>query len=143
MNLLSVLTKLIGAGKPELATEAVAEPVTKIDSIKGDINKITSGLGVLKGADWDGFQKAWKAHDVKGEIDSGATIVSVFLKVGAKFVPQLAIASSALQVAMVLVPMIDSLAGPLVPDGHGGVVPASNSRFDPLTGRFINTHPKH
>lgn len=27
--------------------------------------------------------------------------------------------------------------GPIVPDGHGGFVPASNSRYDPKTGRFI------
>ena len=27
--------------------------------------------------------------------------------------------------------------GAIVPDGHGGFVPASNSRFDPATGEFI------
>ena len=28
-------------------------------------------------------------------------------------------------------------AGPIVPDGHGGWVPQTNSRYDPRTGRFL------
>ena len=27
--------------------------------------------------------------------------------------------------------------GPVVPDGQGGMVPASNSRYDPKTGKFL------
>ncbi|PWT71912.1 MAG: hypothetical protein C5B60_10285 [Chloroflexi bacterium] len=27
--------------------------------------------------------------------------------------------------------------GSIVPDGHGGFVPATNSRYDPTTGRFL------
>lgn len=29
-------------------------------------------------------------------------------------------------------------SGAIVPDGAGGFVPASNSRFDPKTGKFID-----
>lgn len=28
--------------------------------------------------------------------------------------------------------------GTILPDGHGGFVPASNSRYDPKTGQFLD-----
>lgn len=32
---------------------------------------------------------------------------------------------------------ITAPAGPIVPDGQGGWVPQSNSRYDPATGKFL------
>ena len=73
-------------------------------------------------------------------IDKGAAVILDLLKVGAKLYPPLAAAIPILsmfirlQAHKIKVGLAD---GTIVPDGAGGLVPITNSRYDPKTGQFL------
>jgi hypothetical protein len=74
------------------------------------------------------------------EIDAGVTVLIDALKVGVLLDPALAPAEPF--IAMFLRYQAHTLktglaSGAIVPDGHGGLVPITNSRFDPATGEFL------
>jgi hypothetical protein len=70
------------------------------------------------------------------------SVEGVLMAVGAFYPPALALAAAA--------PMVQKLAalglraiesglmdGSIIPDGKGGFVPSTNSRYDPATGEFL------
>lgn len=74
------------------------------------------------------------------QIDEGVALVSTLLDDGALFYPRLAVLKPlimflARREAAYLKSGLDN--GSIVPDGAGGFVPATNSRFNPRTGEFI------
>lgn len=75
-----------------------------------------------------------------GTIDEVVLIVSEALKVLAMAYPPIAPAIPVLNavITMEARKLKGGLAdGSIVPDGRGGFVPASNSRYDPKTGAFL------
>lgn len=74
------------------------------------------------------------------KIDAAVNAIIDLLKLGAGLFPALAAAMPVIILfirweAHKLKTGISS--GAIVPDGDGGFVPASNSRFDPKTGKFL------
>ena len=71
-----------------------------------------------------------------GKYDAQVAQIRKYLKLASGAVPMLA----DVDVAFGLLLKLNKLTapwGPVVPDGAGGAVPESNSRYDPRTGRFI------
>ena len=74
------------------------------------------------------------------EIDTGAEVLLGLLKLGGSFYPPLGAAYPILNyvVTREVANLKTGLAnGTIVPDGQGGFVPATNSHYDPVTGRFL------
>lgn len=74
------------------------------------------------------------------QIDQAAAAVSDLVKVGAVFYPPLAPFVPIIQGFIIYEArkLKSGIAdGSIVPDGRGGFVPASNSHYDPKTGRFL------
>jgi hypothetical protein len=74
------------------------------------------------------------------EIDAGVTLLIDAMKLGEFLDPKLA--SAVPFVTMFLRYEAHKLkvglaSGAIVPDGHGGLVPITNSRYDPATGEFL------
>lgn len=74
------------------------------------------------------------------DIEAAETVLIDLLKVGSAFYPPLAVATpivtSVIQQQMAA--LKTGLAnGTVVPDGQGGFVPVTNSRYDPKTGEFL------
>jgi hypothetical protein len=68
------------------------------------------------------------------EIDAAVAVLSDLLKVGATFYPPLAVASPAISMFIAFEASklkIGIANGTIVPDGHGGLVPNTNSRVMP------------
>lgn len=79
-----------------------------------------------------------QSHDAK--IDSVETVIGELVTLGGLFYPPLKWAKPLIMsfVHSEVVKLKTGLAnGTIVPDGHGGFVPSSNSRFDPKTGEFL------
>ncbi len=73
-------------------------------------------------------------------IDAAVAVILDLLTIGAKFYPPLAAAIPFLSMFIKYEAhkLKGGLAdGTIVPDGHGGLVPITNSRYDPKTGRFL------
>ncbi len=74
------------------------------------------------------------------EIDMFVAVAIGGLKLGAELYPPFAVAVPLFvyiinrEAAKLKSGLAD---GTVVPDGHGGFVPSSNSHFDPVTGRFL------
>jgi hypothetical protein len=74
------------------------------------------------------------------QIDEVVVILQDVLKIGATAYPPLAVAAPLISayIAYEATTIKTGLAnGTLVPDGMGGIVPATNSRYDPATGKFL------
>ncbi len=79
-------------------------------------------------------------EDHAQNIDVAVAVLLDLLKVGAKFYPPLAAAMPILSmfIKYQAYKIKGGLAdGTIVPDGAGGWVPITNSRYDPKTGRFL------
>jgi hypothetical protein len=75
-----------------------------------------------------------------GDIDTTETVLIDLLKVGAVFYPPLAVALPIVTsfIQQQTANLKTGLAnGTIVPDGQGGFVPITNSRYDPKTGEFL------
>jgi hypothetical protein len=74
------------------------------------------------------------------EIDMAEAAILDLLKVGAVFYPPLAPAIPLISGILKFQTTVirNGLAdGSIVPDGAGGLVPITNSHYDPKTGRFL------
>ena len=112
-------------------------PISLPANIQAEIADIEKVLGFLKSADWAAFEAAWKSQNVLGEIEAGASLIETFLKIGSIFIPALTIPAEGLAIAEFLVPIILGVGSTMVPDGHGGQIPAhGQSLYDPRTGIF-------
>jgi hypothetical protein len=77
-------------------------------------------------------------HDAK--IDGVVAVINELVKLGGLFYAPLGMAYPFIMhiVSGEADKLKDGLAdGTVVPDGHGGFVPGTNSRYDAKTGRFI------
>lgn len=112
-------------------------PIALPANIQSEIANIEKVLGFLKSADWVAFEKAWKEQNVLGEIEAGASLIETFLKIGSIFIPALTVPAYGLAIAEFLVPIMLGVGSTMVPDGHGGQIPAhGQSLYDPRTGIF-------
>jgi len=78
------------------------------------------------------------SHDAK--IDGAVAVINELLKLGALFYGPLGFAYPFIMkvVSGEAEKLKDGLAGgTIIPDGHGGFVPGSNSRYDAKTGQFV------
>lgn len=115
----------------------IPSPITLSANIQVEIANVEKVLGFLRTGDWAGFEAAWKAQNVVGELEAGVSLIDTFLKIGAVFIPALAVPADALAVATFLVPIILGVGSTMVPDGQGGYVPSKGqSLYDPRTGIF-------
>lgn len=71
-----------------------------------------------------------------GKYDAQVARIRKYLKMVSSAVPMLVGADAAFGLLLKL-NQLTAPGGPVVPDGAGGAVPESNSRYDPRTGRFI------
>jgi hypothetical protein len=77
-------------------------------------------------------------HDSK--IDGVVTLIDDLVALGGQFYPPLRLAKPIIMsfVNSEAIKLKTGLAsGTIVPDGHGGFVPATNSRYDYKTGKFL------
>jgi hypothetical protein len=119
----------------------IPSPITLSANVQVEIANVEKVLGFLQTGDWAGFVAAWKAQDVVAELEAGASLIDTFLKIGAVFIPALAVPADALAVAEFLVPILLGVGSTMVPDGQGGFVPSQGqSLYDPRTGIFTGKH---
>jgi hypothetical protein len=115
----------------------VPGPIALPANIEAEIADIEKVLGFFKTGDWAGFEAAWKSQNVLAEIETGASLIEMFLKIGSVFIPALIIPADAIAIAEFLVPIMLGVGSTMVPDGKGGFVPAhGQSLYDPRTGIF-------
>lgn len=77
-------------------------------------------------------------HDAK--IDSVVTVISELITLGGLFYPPLRFARPLIMAFIhseAVKLKIGLSNGTIVPDGEGGFVPSTNSRYDPKTGQFL------
>lgn len=71
-----------------------------------------------------------------GKYNNEVALTEMVMMDLAKGFPPLGTAEKALE-AFIFINKLTAPRGPVVPDGRGGYVPESNSRYDPKTGEFL------
>ena len=131
------MSSIIGWFTNLFPSSPTPSPITLPANIQAEIADVEKVLGFLRTGDWAGFEAAWKAQNVIGEIEAGASLIETFLKIGSIFIPALTVPAYGLAIAEFLVPIMLGVGSTMVPDGKGGQIPAhGQSLFDPRTGIF-------
>lgn len=99
-----------------------------LSTIAGDLAAITAALVFMKplGAELIAFEKAWKTHNVKEELQTGLPLIEMVMKIIGIAFPQILAAEKGVEIlgfiAPILVELLLKTGANLVPDGKGGFI---------------------